>query len=407
MKAWTLKLTVMLMAGFFLVYAAIQLYRYYNIPLRTQTAVNYAVADVISVTGVAVRDEEPLEASPDGVVSYLYNDGTKVSSGTEVALIYSDPDDAHAQMRVREIDAEIRSLEDAKAEGTSYFSHTDVVSRQISQHVGNFIDALEQGEAYACLAIKREITAGMNKKQIATNTQKDFSARISMLGQEKNTLQSSIDSINATVKAQRSGYFVKGLDGLEAELTPAMLRDITPQGAADMISLSRSPGYQGGAIGRIVKDFRWSFVANVPNETAQRFAQGGTVEVDFGLQDTGPINAIVEKVEPGDLGSDGMIILSCTRISEQLLSMRVREAKIKLRMLDGLMVSTKALRFVDGQKGVYVRRGYTVVYRPIRTVYEETGFVLCDPSYNDGGTVRLFDEVIIEGTDLYDGKLIE
>lgn len=408
MKTTTMRLTTLLLAVFFLIYAVIQIFRYYNTPLKTQTAVNYTVADMVVAKGIVIRDEERVSAPANGMVSYLHGDGVKVSSGTAIAEVYSSPDDAHAQQRVREIDEEISALINAKEQGASYFSHTDVISRQISQNVGRYIDALERGDVYSCLAIKRDVAAGMNKKQIATHTEKDFSLRISELEAEKSSLKASISSLVATVRAAHSGYFVKDTDGLEELLTPATLTDITVDSLRQLIDQGGSAlSGQSGGVGKLVHDFRWQFAAVLPVETLQRLRQGSTVEVDFGLQSVGPVKATVERIEPGGLHSDGFLILNCNQISEELLGLRVREATIKLSSINGLMISSKALRFVDGQKGVFVRRGYTVLYRPVETLYEDASYIICNPQFNDGGTVRLFDEVVVEGTDLYDGKLIE
>jgi hypothetical protein len=69
-------------------------------------------------------------------------------------------------------------------------------------------------------------------------------------------------------------------------------------------------------------------------------------------------------------------------------------------------VGSAAVRFVDGQKGVYVIQGKQVIFKPIRTLYEKENFVLCEPTGDAKRALRLFDQVIVGGTDLYDGKTI-
>ena len=73
-----------------------------------------------------------------------------------------------------------------------------------------------------------------------------------------------------------------------------------------------------------------------------------------------------------------------------------------------MRVSAKALNIVDGVKGVYVKYGNLARFRKITVLYQDDQYILV-PEGGKVGTdneVRLFDEVIVEGTDLYDGKIL-
>lgn len=61
--------------------------------------------------------------------------------------------------------------------------------------------------------------------------------------------------------------------------------------------------------------------------------------------------------------------------------------------------------------GVYVRFGSELTFKEIVPLYSDNSFVICDPDPDDealfsGDTIQLYDEVVVEGTDLYDGKII-
>lgn len=63
-------------------------------------------------------------------------------------------------------------------------------------------------------------------------------------------------------------------------------------------------------------------------------------------------------------------------------------------------------------QGVYVLYGSEVQFKEISIVYAGNDYVLCDSSPTDGTlfsgeTISLYDQIITEGDDLYDGKVIK
>ena len=66
-----------------------------------------------------------------------------------------------------------------------------------------------------------------------------------------------------------------------------------------------------------------------------------------------------------------------------------------------------AIRMVGGVKGVYVLKKQTVKYRPIEVIYERTGFVVVRMNEEDPASLQQFDELFVEGNDLYEGKHID
>ena len=73
-----------------------------------------------------------------------------------------------------------------------------------------------------------------------------------------------------------------------------------------------------------------------------------------------------------------------------------------------MRINAKALHIVDGEKGVYVKYGNLARWRRITVLYQNEEYILV-PEGGKVGTeneVRLFDEVIVEGSDLRDGKML-
>ena len=91
-----------------------------------------------------------------------------------------------------------------------------------------------------------------------------------------------------------------------------------------------------------------------------------------------------------------------------MLGLSLEEAKIYFESYEGLRVDADALHIVDGEKGVYVKYGNLARWRKIQIVYQNEEYMLVaeDGKVGTDNELRMFDEVIVEGTDLRDGKIL-
>ena len=97
-------------------------------------------------------------------------------------------------------------------------------------------------------------------------------------------------------------------------------------------------------------------------------------------------------------------------MSEELSSVRFAEVRILLKEYTGLYVPDRALHFgKNNESGVFVRVGNVLSFRNIRVLYyDETGhYSICEaPTEEDRDYLRLYDDMVVEGKGLYDGKVV-
>ena len=103
---------------------------------------------------------------------------------------------------------------------------------------------------------------------------------------------------------------------------------------------------------------------------------------------------------------EALVVVQSSCITADAVSHRTANVKLSLQNYKGLRISHKALRIVDGEKGVYVRSGYSVRFKKVDIIYTGPDYYLCKTQYGSTDQLNLFDDVIVEGTDLYDGKPI-
>ena len=102
------------------------------------------------------------------------------------------------------------------------------------------------------------------------------------------------------------------------------------------------------------------------------------------------------------------VALECRSINAQVLCLNYEEAEISLHTYQGIRIDRRALHIVNGQRGVYVKYGDLQRFRRITILYEDDTYILVPEGGKVGedNELRLYDEVIVEGSNLQDGKLL-
>ena len=102
------------------------------------------------------------------------------------------------------------------------------------------------------------------------------------------------------------------------------------------------------------------------------------------------------------------VALECRSINAQVLCLNYEEAEISLHTYQGIRIDRRALHIVNGQRGVYVKYGDLQRFRRITILYEDDTYILVPEGSKVGedNELRLYDEVIVEGSNLQDGKLL-
>ena len=143
---------------------------------------------------------------------------------------------------------------------------------------------------------------------------------------------------------------------------------------------------------------------------------------------TGSIPAKVVAINQESRQSDAVVVLECSYMNNELSKVRKESVQIAVNTHSGIMVNKKAIHVEpvmkvidDGSgrqvkqevmvQGVYVLYGSELVFKEIVPLSTYSTFVLCDPNPEEdatfnGETVKLYDEVVVGGTDLYDGKIV-
>ena len=408
-------------------YVANQVVTVFTPSYNYETAILSTMSDSILVEGLVLFDETVVTDSGDAEYGYLVDDGERVSAGTAVAELYTDAEQSGIRTRLQTVKAQIDLLE--KSQNITA-SNVDTLITQRSTAMYDLLDSLDRSRLEGLQSDKDQYLTAQNKLQITTGEAVNFNDRIQELQTEYAELTNRLGTPQQ-IGAPIGGYFtsVQNASFLSAAkeyylaLSPAELRQC----------LKKNQTYQlKDAVGKVVSSYQWYFYGSCTLEQAERFSGVKSVSIRFPDRAEEELPATVVSVVNDKTAETAAVTIKCEYIGPEILHLGHETAEIVFKTYTGIRISSSAIRMVkeeiqitqssgtEGEEdtvlnsehfvqGVYVKHGNVAKFRKIEKLYEGNGYILV-PVNGKVGTeneVRMYDEVIVEGTELYDGKLLK
>lgn len=398
-KAFLIAITLLFVVA--LGYVGLQLYTILHRTYRTETAIAYSMADSISLSGMAVF--ETVDVPGEGNLGYIVADGERVSAGTVLAERYTDESQGVLRERLDRLD---RTLELLSKSQNSTGSDLSMLTTQTRTALYNLLDQVDTASYSGIAQAEEDFLLAQNRLQISTGQADNFESVMATLQQEREEVAGQLGGLQ-TITAATNGYFVSSVSAnpisMDQETLDAMssaeLRSLLEQGA------ETSPA---GLAGHIITGFSWRFYGVCSLETAARLDGITKVNISVPGKENDPLPATVVEVTEDEETGTAKVVIECRSINANVLRFGIEEAQVDLTTYEGIRIDRSALHIKDGAKGVYVKYGDLQRFRRITILYEDENYILVpkDGALGTENEVRLYDEVIVEGTNLQDGKLL-
>ncbi|MCI6084261.1 hypothetical protein MR798_09525 [bacterium] len=398
-KAFLIAITLLFVVA--LGYVGLQLYTILHRTYRTETAIAYTMADSISLSGMAVF--ETVDVPGEGNLGYIVADGERVSAGTVLAERYTDESQGVLRERLDRLD---RTLELLSKSQNSTGSDLSMLTTQTRTALYNLLDQVDTASYSGIAQAEEDFLLAQNRLQISTGQADNFESVMATLQQEREEVAGQLGGLQ-TITAATNGYFVSSVSAnpisMDQETLDAMssaeLRSLLEQGA------ETSPA---GLAGHIITGFSWRFYGVCSLETAARLDGITKVNISVPGKENDPLPATVVEVTEDEETGTAKVVIECRSINANVLRFGIEEAQVDLTTYEGIRIDRSALHIKDGAKGVYVKYGDLQRFRRITILYEDENYILVpkDGALGTENEVRLYDEVIVEGTNLQDGKLL-
>ena len=393
----------------------------------TETVYKATVSDSISTTGFVIRDEEYIKNSSGGVLVYQVSNGEKITANGTIANIYSSEADAVNFQRICDIDEEISELEALNNVLSSANVGLDSVNNRLDQKLTSFINTVNNRDFESISSVESDLLSAIYRKQIITGDQKNFDNKIEELKAEKESLENSSNDSTGEITTENAGYFVSSIDGFEKSFS---IDDLDQISYSDLNEVKADSVDPDNFVGKVIKGVNWYLACPVSNEQAVAITHSNssiTVKIPYATSASIPAKVVcVNEFADED---KAVAIIECNYMSPALSQIRNEAVEIELNTYEGLKVSkaalhddimTKTVTDENGEQttkeskiqGVYVKYGNQIIFKQVYIIYSDEDYIICseNPSNDvlfNGTTIELYDEVVIEGEDLYDGKLID
>lgn len=394
---------------FILVFLGYQLYSALYSPYETETVVQLSHENKIEVEGMFLRSEETVKANHQGyIVHYLYANGDKVSAGGTAVELYSSENDVLNYEKIKEYNNLVELLEESQDQSSVLVTNADQITDQINVKIKELSEAVYNHDYNRIEKCKNDLQILLNRRNIVTEKEENFNEYISQIKNEINKLKNSIKSPLKAVKVNKNGNFVINVDGYEQTATYKNVSAMSVSDIETFIKKSEPQEISSDSIGKIVTEFDWHYVMILPiddNEYDEKIKQGTTLRMRFNDVSEEICNVTVSHVVHDNENSKMVVFVKSNHLTGKFCSARKEKADIIFTSVKGYKIKKSAVRIVDGQKGVYVVIGNQMFFRKIQVIYEESDYVVCEIQ-SGAGTLKPFDDVIVKGTELYDGKQV-
>lgn len=400
-KSKELTLVKWVAVGFLAVYLIHQFYAAVYNPITTDIAVFDSSYIGIDLETYFVRSETLVMSDDSGYKAYSVDEGGKVAKNGVIAHVYPTAEQASLSGQITDLKSRIDVLK--KAQNYTDYNTADlsVLNEKINTAFTNLIDKSKNGRLSGAESTEAELLQQLNRKNIVTGIEQNFNPLIAELTAQLTSLESLQQASTGTIKAKESGYFISKADGYETVLTPDSLSHLTVEKFNKLAPVTVGEN----VIGKVVSDYEWYIVARVPIEYSFKLTEGDSVKFNTGMVSVKELKARVKYINREGSSNESVIVFSCTNMNNELASSRKQTLSLVTDSYSGLKVPKRAIRMVDGVRGVYTYAASIVRFVPVNIVYTTSSFAICEKS-TESGSLKLYDEVIVKGKGLYDGKII-
>lgn len=389
--------------AFLSVFFIYQIFAALNNPLTTVSATYYETYKGIDAEALLIRDETVITSDLAGVKRYTLSNGERVSKGGVIADVYANESISNTYSQLDELNTQLKSLE-SLALYNDGGSDVKAISEKIDTKISEYNEACRNGRFEEADQLQAELFALMSSKQSLVNGgNSGVDNVISSIKTQIASLQASVPDSNQTIKAGVAGYFVNEADGYETVLKTDAIDALTPEKFESIKPVEVA----SNVVGKIVSDYTWYLAVLISADDALKLKEGDSYSILTSQNTNAELSVSLTALNSSDNSNKTVAIFSCNSTDGIFSTIRNMPITIVLESYKGIRLNNSCVRMVDGELGVYVVQSGIVKFKKINALYTTDTYTICELDKNgNADSLRLYDEVVEKGKNLYDGKTI-
>lgn len=376
----------------------------------TETADEVIEQEKLDLKAFIVRDEEYIDQKTTGTVVPLIKDGMRVASGDAVARVCATTEDAANMSALLDAKESLARYQELSEQTELNALDMEKLNKDIDSSFTELIEASGNGDFSNISQNIEELENKLASKQILKDGTIDLTAKFNELGAKIKSLESKKIS-SSDVLAPLSGYYISNLDGYENAIDYDKIGDLTV-GEVEKL-FDKKPDDVTGRMGKIVGSYKWYLVTVMDSKYSLLMAEGDTMKINMPYYGFKDVEVRVEKISTTQ-NNKVAVAYSCNRMNETYANMRAEDIELVFKEYKGYKVNSSSIRREKDEKGneidiVYILRGDIMNARKIEIIYDAGDYVLVSEeteASNGYRPIKRYDEVIVKGRNLSDGKSI-
>lgn len=251
------RVVILLLFAAVLAYLGFTVWQGLSEPYQLVATYSYQMDDGLALDGVVVRREAVIEGRSD-LSEVLPQEGEKVAAGATVALVYSNASAMEDRREAKELRLQLEQLNYAMRRNDSMGDSNKLDSQLVTtlaelktaSSSGELGGLEEQGLDLRSLVLKRTGDLTTNAQSLAA-----LQAAASGIEAQLKTLNTSSVQLTRHVTVNQSGIFSGLADGLEGQLTPDVLDELTVGRLDQLLQSEITPSQT--AIGKLITGSTW------------------------------------------------------------------------------------------------------------------------------------------------------
>ena len=387
---------------------------------RTEMVISTDYSETIDAEVFFIREEVRITSNLSGSYMYSVADGEKVAKDGVIAEVYRNDEQIAISLQLSQIEAEIEQYKELAAQTDVTGVSVDALLKRISTETTQWGEVIRQNDLSQMTNVRVALLQSLCRKQIATGEVKDFSEKLASLTAERKTLRAQYVAPKGQVKSKYAGYFVAENDGYENVLTVDMAKKMT----VSMLEGIVPENVSENVVGKVITNHVWYAVCKLDGNTARRLTAGSTLNLVLPSQ-TVKTTVKVEAINRESVTGDAIVVLKGEENLSEIATLRQESIKLEIDNHYGLKVNREAVHILNADvttekdgvtvtekkeiHGVYIVYGEQVRFCEISPIYWDSNFVICDLGAKATGPysmLKRYDQIVLGGKDLYDGKYI-
>lgn len=377
--------------------------------VETFTAMKGSIEEYVLADGYIFRNQEIITSPIDGFLECSASEGQRVNEGNVVATVYNGQVNPAETEEISRIKNEISDIEGSVSAAETYSASAAKTELNIADQAQVITQKRENGSFEDIISEKDTINGYIRKKQSALGNGKSDEERLSDLNRRLIELESNIGGTKSDITAPCAGVFSSKIDGYEKALSLDMMADATPSYINNLkkenVGTSSSVS-SGEAVCKIIDNYEWYFVGNIPEKDAVNFEVGDSISLKFYDLSDSVVAGTVKAVSKAEGGKVAVTVYS-TRYIDSIYSTSKVSAELLTESSKGIKVPSSSLRVIDGRQGVYVVRLGVARFVPVELLYNNKEWAIISAVSSDGDLrLEIYDEVIVNTKGITDGKVV-